>query len=67
MYDFAGAQVGSGTAWNWGLDMDEIDRRIEAVIPSYKHEDTDGFSEQLYFSRFGRPASQISARLGFST
>ncbi|UXI65936.1 class I SAM-dependent methyltransferase [Tahibacter amnicola] len=49
MYDFAGAQIRSGIAWNWGLDMPEIDRRIEAAIPSYKSANTDGFSEQMYF------------------
>lgn len=49
MYDFAGAQIRSGIAWNWGLDLEEIDRGIEAAIPSYKYADTDGFSEQMYF------------------
>lgn len=49
MYEFAGAQIRSGTAWNWGLDMAQIDRQIEAAIPLYTHADTDGFSEQMYF------------------
>lgn len=49
MYAFAGAQIRSGTVWNWGLDMEEIDDRVEELMPSYKHAGTDGFSEQLYF------------------
>lgn len=49
MYSFAGGQIASGTVWNWGLDMEEIDGCIRELLPSYDHIGSDGFSEQLYF------------------
>jgi ubiquinone/menaquinone biosynthesis C-methylase UbiE len=50
LYDAVVTRPVNGAMWNWGLYDQRIDRRIRERIPDYDKYETDGFSEQLYFT-----------------
>jgi ubiquinone/menaquinone biosynthesis C-methylase UbiE len=49
MYDLATMGSTAGDLWNWGMYDATLADEIDELIPNFAGQDTDGFSEQLYY------------------
>ncbi|MFI6024246.1 class I SAM-dependent methyltransferase [Amycolatopsis magusensis] len=50
VYDMAAAGSAKGDIWNWGMYDPVVAKEIAELIPGFGEFDTDGISEQLYYT-----------------